>query len=349
MRRGAGLALVATCVLTPATVLAQSAQDKADAEVLFNAGKTALAAGNYTEACPKFAESQKKDPAIGTALYLAECYEKSGKVASAWAEFRQAEDMANQRHDTRASLATQRADRLSPSKLTIVLAPGAGDVSGLEVKRDGETVGRALLGLASAIDGGHHVVVASAPGKRSFEWSGDVPESRGAITVTIPKLVDDAHQTPTVTPTATATIPTTPTATATIAPTIAPTTTANPDTGGGLGGGKIAGIVIGAAGIVAMGLSPVLGAVAKSNYDATTTNNNCTPNGCPDQAGVDARNSAKFLADFGTGLFIGGAVALVGGVVLFFVSPKAHAASASAFVTPFFSPSGGGAALTGRF
>ncbi len=330
--------------LTPAIVLAQSAQDKADAEVLFNAGKNALAAGNFADACPKLAESQRKDPAIGTALYLAECYERSGKVASAWAEFRQAADMANQRHDSRGALATQRADRLAPSKLTIVLAPNAGDVAGFEVKRDGEVVGRASFGLASAIDGGKHTVVATAPGKHSFEWNGEVADSRGAVTVTIPKLADEASTVSV--PPATTTAPIT--TVAPIATITTPTTPTTPDntTGGGLGGGKIAGIVLGALGVVAMGLSPVMGAVSQSSFNATSTNSDkCTPNGCPTEQGVDDRNSAKALADFGTGLFIGGAVALVTGVIVFLVSPKSHAhASALRFV-----PGRGGAFFEGRF
>src|SRR4029077_14234466 len=123
MRKLPLIALGVGVAAAPARVFAQSAQDKADAEVLFNAAKTALAAGNFGDACPKFAESQRKDPAIGTALYLAECYERSGRMASAWAQFRVAEDMANQRHDNRAARAKQRADRLSPSKVTIVLSP----------------------------------------------------------------------------------------------------------------------------------------------------------------------------------------------------------------------------------
>ncbi len=339
-----GICVLVLILLAPTLAFAQSSQEKADAEALFNAAKTALASGNLGDACPKFAESQKKDPAIGTALYLAECYERIGKMASAWAQFRQAEDMANQRHDNRAPVAKARAERLSPSKLTIVLVAGVSETAGLEVKRDGEVISSALFGLASPIDGGKHVIVATAPGRHTFEWSGDIPEQRGAMTVTIPKLD------PATSPIASNV---TPTATVTVTPPL-PTENPHPNPveleSHGLGGGKIAGIVLGVAGVVAIGVSSSLVLVAKGNYDGTSSPPfACTSNGCPDQNGVDARNSAKGLADLGTGLFIGGCVATVGGIVLFLVAPRPKPQMASLAVTPLVGAQGGGALLTGRF
>jgi len=354
MRKLPLIALGACIASAPAMVFAQSAQDKADAEVLFNAAKTALAAGNFADACPKFAESQRKDPAIGTALYLAECYEKSGKIASAWAQFHVAEDMANQRHDSRASLAKQRADRLSPSKMTITLSPEAKDTPGLEVKRDGESVGPAFFGLASALDGGRHSVVASAPGRRSFEWSGDVPQQGGAITVTIPKLESGAS--PVATATVTAPIPTV-TATATIAPTATATETQPPpDTGGGGGmsGVRVAGIIIGSVGLVAMGTSLIVNLVAKSDYGSALTTNpghTCIDGSAPIQCGnVQDKNTANAAVDLsnyvGTTLFVSGAVLAAAGIVMFIIAPKSKSSSHTALVV---SPTIGGAMLSGRF
>src|SRR5437764_5986851 len=70
---------------------AQDGMTKATAEALFEDGKRLASAGEYAAACPKFAASQKLDPAVGTALNLADCYEKLGRTACAWAEFRSAE------------------------------------------------------------------------------------------------------------------------------------------------------------------------------------------------------------------------------------------------------------------
>src|SRR4051794_15794728 len=59
----------------------------AAAEVLFSDGKRLVQERNFAAACPKFEESQKLDPGLGTLYRLADCYEHVGRTASAWAAF----------------------------------------------------------------------------------------------------------------------------------------------------------------------------------------------------------------------------------------------------------------------
>src|SRR5436309_1887312 len=75
--------------ITPSTSCRPAfAQDNsALVESLFEEGKKLAAAGNYTDACPKFLASYNLEHRTGTALNLADCYEKSGQLASAWARF----------------------------------------------------------------------------------------------------------------------------------------------------------------------------------------------------------------------------------------------------------------------
>src|SRR5689334_22228130 len=69
-------------------VFAQSAVDKAAAaQVLFDEGMRLMSRGDAREACPKLAEAQRLDPGMATQFRLAECYEKTGRRASAWALF----------------------------------------------------------------------------------------------------------------------------------------------------------------------------------------------------------------------------------------------------------------------
>ncbi len=52
-----------------------AAKKKKSAELLFQEGQQLIKDGKHAAACPKFEQSQKLDPAIGTLLNLAHCYE----------------------------------------------------------------------------------------------------------------------------------------------------------------------------------------------------------------------------------------------------------------------------------
>ena len=98
----------------------------ARAEELFEEGRRLMAAGDLASACPKFAESLTIEPAAGTALNAAVCYEKADKLASAWAAFRSAEAFAQAANEpARARAAGKNAARLEAkiSHLTVSWEP----------------------------------------------------------------------------------------------------------------------------------------------------------------------------------------------------------------------------------
>src|SRR5258708_14001136 len=85
-------------------LLAASGPARADetaATIAYDRAKQLADAGKYDEACPWFEKSYKADPQLGALLNLADCHEHVGKTATAWAEFRPAEEPARDRSDHR--------------------------------------------------------------------------------------------------------------------------------------------------------------------------------------------------------------------------------------------------------
>lgn len=164
--------LLVLAVCSPGLARAQSADDRALAEALFDQALKLLDAKDYAAACPKLEESQRLDPGVGTLLYLADCYEQEGRTASAWATFREAGYAAEKAGQAeRQKLAQDNAARLKPSlsMLTIIVKKPA---LGLVIERDGTEVKEPLWGTPVPVDPGTHTIAARAPGKKP--WSGEV-------------------------------------------------------------------------------------------------------------------------------------------------------------------------------
>lgn len=166
-----------------------SAESRSNAVLLFDEGEKLFAAGRYADACPKYAESYRLDPQIGALLHVAECFEKTGKLASAWGSWREAEELAAKNGDDRADLARTRATALEPrlSRLTITVDARA-RLEGLTVKRDAVPVAAPLWDTAAPVDPGRHQIEASAPGHRPWTTEVTVSTEGQALRVDIPVL-----------------------------------------------------------------------------------------------------------------------------------------------------------------
>jgi hypothetical protein len=193
--RGSFLVFVALTVGTSISTEAfAQGPDVAGAETLFERGRQLMAEGNFKEACPKFAESQRLAPAAGTALNLATCYEKQGKTASAWGMYREAISLSVASGQTvREQFARDRATELEPKLMKVVISVGS-DEPNLEVKRDGTPVARAQWGTPIPIDPGAHVIEATAPQKAKWTKNIETNAPGQTTTVTVPGLLDSAQE-----------------------------------------------------------------------------------------------------------------------------------------------------------
>jgi hypothetical protein len=289
--------LAAAALLTPCTADAQSASDQAAAEALFREGRKLYDEGHFREACAKLAESQRLDPAPGTLLNLAGCYEKNGQTASAWATFQAAIAAAHRKGRADwEDLARARASALEPSlsRLTIaVVAP----VDGLVVRRDGEVIGNAVWGSAIPVDPGPHVVEAQAPHRQAFRQSVDVGAGNASVTVTVTDLTPEAAE-------------------------------VHRDMGGHPGGTqRTAGLVLAGAGALGLLVGGAFGLVAMGKEN-DALDNHCPHQPLCDAQGVRLGQDAKSAATVSTIAFAVGGAALAGGIVLFFTAPRLDAPDA---------------------
>lgn len=271
----------------------------AAAESLFQEARKLMDAKRYGEACPKLVASHKLAPAVGTLLNLADCYERNGQLASAWARFHEAIALAQHlgRPD-REKTARERADKLEPRliRLTIV-----SQEKGTEVKLDSNVLDPTVLGTGVPVDPGKHAIEATAKGKKAFKTTIDVSDRARAPSVEIPPLdVDpDAEGKGG-------------------AGTTGPVAPPPDETSSNGSTQRVLGIVAASVGVVGVGVGTIFGLRTSSKWSDAKTH--CTGVEC-DRTGVQLAAEAKNAGTVSTISFIAGAVFLAGGAALYFTAP----------------------------
>ncbi len=171
---------------------AQAQSDPATARTLFDEGRRLASNNQFEVACPKFQESYRLDPGIGTLFNLADCWEHIGRTASAWATFLQVVDEAGRtKQMDREKIARARATALEPKLSRLLVKVDSKDI-GLELSKDGTAFGVAQWGTALPIDPGAHIIEARAPSKQTFRVRVQVPLGGQTVTVVVPTLVGQA-------------------------------------------------------------------------------------------------------------------------------------------------------------
>jgi hypothetical protein len=183
-------ALALSCALAGSAHAQTAGEKAAAAQALFDEAMRMMKAGQDAEACPKLEESLRLDSGMATQFRLAECYEKLGKIASAWASFVAVADAAAvARLTDREAAARKRAEVLAPRipRLTISVPPAIASLPGLEILRDGVAVARPLWGVPVPVDPGPHVLAARATGKKPWEGTVNAVEAT-VLAASIPEL-----------------------------------------------------------------------------------------------------------------------------------------------------------------
>jgi hypothetical protein len=282
LRRFAFAGVVLAAVSLAPHVWAQEKRATA-AQAAFDEARTLMEQGKYTEACAKFAKSQRMDAGMATQFRLAECYEKSGKLASAWRNYMQVATAARAAGmKEREEFAQKRADELDArlSTLQLNVAEKVAALDGLRLLVDDREVAPSEW-KRLPLDVGKHEVLVRAPYYEEFRSSVDLIRDGEAVTVDVSELVAVQQEAVTVS-----------------------------DPSGAM---FITGVIVGVVGLGGMAAGIGIGAMAKSEHDESQPE--CEGELCS-QAGLDIREDARTTGDIGTGIFVAGAVLTAAGVGL---------------------------------
>lgn len=342
--------------LAVGSALAQPTQsDKAAADALFDAARSLMEQGNFREACPKLADSQRLDPGIGTLLNLGRCYVGNGQTASAWTTYREAAARARaEGQSEREALARQEASRLEPKLTRVVIHVSEAAVqAGVTVIRDGQELPKGLWGVPLPVDPGEHTLEASAPGKVSQSAKFNAVGEGVTIPVRVPPLTD--AEAPVATPVrAAAPAPAAPPPPAAPASGPAPTSpgVAAADTGAAANTQRVLGYVAGGLGVAGLAVGGAFMLVGNGhNNDAKQICKGMEDACPPDQldeweSKTDAakRNFSISYVAYG----VGGALLVTSAVLL--LTADSDAATASGLrVVGGVTPQAGVLGLEGRF
>jgi hypothetical protein len=319
-------AVLVSSVARPAD--ASDAEHQAAAELLFRQGKELMDQGQYALACDKLQESNDIDPALGTLLNLAVCYEKGGRQASAWVTFNSAAAQARAQGEAdRESFARERAAALEPilAHLTVVVTVQTRD--GLTITRGGSVVDPSLWGQGVPVDPGPSIIRAERPGCEPWQTTVRV-EPSAAVTVRVPVLRPAATAAPN------APGARTPAAVTTGSPSVAPDTARRGSGSPSLWSDPVV-VTLAATGVCGLGVAGFFGWRAYSrNTRSLDFCDEAHPNEC-DSEGVDLRNEARAAGDVATVAGVIGTAALAGAVVLHLTNrSSADRAALSARIGP---------------
>jgi serine/threonine-protein kinase len=323
---------------------AQTTAEKATAELLFEEALTLMRNGSFAEACPKLESSQRTDPAVGTLLYLSECYEKQGRTASAWVTFREAAALAQSEGQLeRAKVAAQRADQLQKelALLTIDIALEAREIAGLQVRCGPVPVDISLGTITVPVDPGQVTVEASAPGYLPFSRQVTL-DAKGRGSLTIPALTSDGSVPAAASnPVAAGTAPAAPADAQMQSSPAAPLPAADSESSSV----PVAPIVLGSVGLVGLGVGAYFGATAMS--DADEAKDLCPDGNCTSQRGEDLMDDARTAATVSNIAFGVGIASLATGLVLYFVGSGDTKEAADSGLVPLAVDRGAGFAWRG--
>jgi hypothetical protein len=191
---------------------------------------------------------------------------------------------------------------------------------GLEVKRDGMTIGSAAWGTPVPVDPGDHSVEVAATGKKPWSKTISIRVAASRENLSVPPLENAAVV----------------------------EVAARPDASGhGLSALQQTGLVAGGLGIIALGVGTYFG-IDAIRKNARSNGEGCTGDMC-EGAGYQTRLEARTSGTVSTLAFVGGGVFVVGGAIMYFAGGDASPNRGAIRAVPSASRSEIGLLVRGSF
>jgi hypothetical protein len=324
------LVLFAAALASHASLTAAQPADQAppasEAVKLFEEGRDLAKAGKWEAACDKFSKSYELDRGVGTELNLADCQEHLGHVAEAWRLFDDAALQSKaQNNPTREKFARDRATGLEQKLGMVVVKLPRPDGATLTIA--GKSVKPAPEVHERVDPGTVEVVVVTSDGKTYKK----AQSARAGQSVTFNAADADV-------------------ATSTIGEMHNPEVPPELPKGHRKKAFVYASLGLGAGGVVALGISGIVGLSARSDYNKYADDKTLCPQRSPLQCtdeGIKKVSSALDKTKTANYIAVAGAALLVAGAVVYFTAPRES--GTEVVIAPTVSPDGIGIAAAGHF
>ncbi len=188
------LASLSALIVAPNSAYAQTATPiaVAKAQEFYEIAIAAMDAKDYEQACKKLEQVTQLVPSgRGGHEMLAECYEKIGRLGSAWEQYTLAQSLAQAAGDQKlADEMAAKAAAIEPkaAKLNIVVPNELRSLAGLTISRDGIVQEKPLWNTALPVDTGKHLVEARAAGRQSWKREIEISADGTVTSVDVPPM-----------------------------------------------------------------------------------------------------------------------------------------------------------------
>ncbi len=278
---------VAVFLVVPSSFGQSSPVERKAAEALFRSGRDAMKRGDLKTACARFAESHGIDPlAPGPLLNLADCEEQRGLLLNAQDHFTKAASMMSET-DERLPVAKERVTALGRRVPHVILQLGRSVPAESKVLDDEQELDPSAIGTSLPRNPGAHVFTVRAPNRADRQIRIALGEA-SSETVVLEAGEEARSQSPSQAP-------------------------------AGSNARRTAGFVLGAVGLVGIGVGATTGIMALDK--AQTFHRHCDADGSCDAEGLAAAASGKALTVASTISFIAGTASTALGIY-FLVSSK---------------------------